>query len=1069
MKTASKPRPVVFPKQPLEQLRVEFGGPSPWALLPTRRPKDWEARLSKLLTLQRRAISPALPLQAPPARQAYVPPPPPPARRIKPKKASAEEIEARQLPESYACDLLSDEMRTALIQVATRESDAELVILVDLRPSRDLSRQWRKTIDSLQHDQDNYDRHLGKLVEVVGDSIRSLQYPEDPTCRFSAEVVRLQETWLESVDGGAELPGPALFDWKRQQVKQQLHQPQQRATSEILTCAKPPPPTTEQDDGLHPSNLHRVGATASRLGAFEVYVVFRPRPDHELVPSRAQGSRAHAPSAAAESGAASSHDRSASDSPPAEPPKPARVEQAFSKLFSRCWPRADCVVRRLRSSVTLDLEMEMGLRERRHVLREARQLPEKEAIRAVLDEQRAAADAEWPRIEATVEAQYLIGLLREWDALDALRGALHGIDVDGDGVTDGIDLDGDGKVDLDCSKPSELIDHLEAVAQRHLKYCADQKLTMEVHEHLRGRSDRALTAVVQHGTKAEYDLMPSHRLAVCSDDVAKLVRTKLDTVAEHDCQLQKALSSGEASALVEALRGVDARWNAALVEASHAHLKKLLAGDLTLKRAISSGRKGVVIDAIAQHAEGEAASRSQVAAAKEAVKDISDAVLTEALKTGNKAALDKAAIGAERHLLSCRPEVAEMVRRSQKDGEGSETTLRRAMASGEAASIISALKIIDQRLIPDVVAAAHAQLRPLLTSDAALRKAISSQTALFEPSVRELLGTCSASLKREAKAKTLVLADEAMRSVLATGDGAALTASAQTYGPHVSTGIAHAARYVMQVVATLETVLKRALDGTDPPTMAHALQHVEQGSWQLEQLLGSPPAPPRDAATKWCPRLVSECLAKLEAAHEAARYAREEEVKRRSLEALEAALLTREALSVQQAIEACEHSWNPSLLTRADAVLLAIQQADAAIAEASVPPASSQSRMSGTAAAKASRNIVQVQRMEAALEACGERASPSLRQQAIDEVEAIKRESKLVSMGIKFAAKLKTMPGRRSSSAGALVQTESRKAKGSVVTEATSTRWGEAESDHDRDRYNEKGEDRVTGENRVTL
>jgi len=1069
MKTASKPRPVVFPKQPLEQLRVEFGGPSPWALLPTRRPKDWEARLSKLLTLQRRAISPALPLQAPPARQAYVPPPPPLARRIKPKKASAEEIEARQLPESYACDLLSDEMRTALIQVATRESDAELVILVDLRPSRDLSRQWRKTIDSLQHDQDNYDRHLGKLVEVVGDSIRSLQYPEDPTCRFSAEVVRLQETWLESVDGGAELPGPALFDWKRQQVKQQLHQPQQRATSEILTCAKPPPPTTEQDDGLHPSNLHRVGATASRLGAFEVYVVFRPRPDHELVPSRAQGSRAHAPSAAAESGAASSHDRSASDSPPAEPPKPARVEQAFSKLFSRCWPRADCVVRRLRSSVTLALEMEMGLRERRHVLREARQLPEKEAIRAVLDEQRAAADAEWPRIEATVEAQYLIGLLREWDALDALRGALHGIDVDGDGVTDGIDLDGDGKVDLDCSKPSELIDHLEAVAQRHLKYCADQKLTMEVHEHLRGRSDRALTAVVQHGTKAEYDLMPRHRLAVCSDDVAKLVRTKLDTVAEHDCQLQKALSSGEASALVEALRGVDARWNAALVEASHAHLKKLLAGDLTLKRAISSGRKGVVIDAIAQHAEGEAASRSQVAAAKEAVKDISDAVLTEALKTGNKAALDKAAIGAERHLLSCRPEVAEMVRRSQKDGEGSETTLRRAMASGEAASIISALKIIDQRLIPDVVAAAHAQLRPLLTSDAALRKAISSQTALFEPSVRELLGTCSASLKREAKAKTVALADEAMRSVLATGDGAALTASAQTYGPHVSTGIAHAARYVMQVVATLETVLKRALDGTDPPTMAHALQHVEQGSWQLEQLLGSPPAPPRDAATKWCPRLVSECLAKLEAAHEAARYAREEEVKRRSLEALEAALLTREALSVQQAIEACEHSWNPSLLTRADAVLLAIQQADAAIAEASVPPASSQSRMSGTAAAKASRNIVQVQRMEAALEACGERASPSLRQQAIDEVEAMKRESKLVSMGIKFAAKLKTMPGRRSSSAGALVQTESRKAKGSVVTEATSTRWGEAESDHDRDRYNEKGEDRVTGENRVTL
>jgi len=125
--------------------------------------------------------------------------------------------------------------------------------------------------------------------------------------------------------------------------------------------------------------------------------------------------------------------------------------------------------------------------------------------------------------------------------------------------------------------------------------------------------------------------------------------------------------------------------------------------------------------------------------------------------------------------------------------------------------------------------------------------------------------------------------------------------------------------------------------------------------------------------------------------------------------------------------------------------------------------------MSGTAAAKASRNIVQVQRMEAALEACGERASPSLRQQAIDEVEAMKRESKLVSMGIKFAAKLKTMPGRRSSSAGALVQTESRKAKGSVVTEATSTRWGEAESDHDRDRYNEKGEDRVTGENRVTL
>jgi hypothetical protein len=385
-------------------------------------------------------------------------------------------------------------MRTELIEYA-RHSPAELVLLVDLQPAEAPTREpflcmhrgggarLAGRVGSLQHSEDQYEYHLERLRRVVDGAIRSRQFPQ--ACYIEAAVERLPHYWATEWGGTQTKSGPALRDWKLRSS---------------VTAA-------EAASARLASNVHRLGVCASRLGAFEIYLVWQPR--QQTVPTT--------PTAAAR----------------------ASVEQCFSKLFSRCWPRAEAVLERVRAHA--GVAEGMRLQEARHVLRERRRATGDGtailSLRATLDEYRASAD--WPALQRSDEVRVLTAWLAELEVCEALETALIAAKAAGGG--------------------EESLGALEAVAAMYLDR-APPEVAQRVRAELHDRCDEVLRMLLAQGDRATYERMRP-RLKMCSDEVARRVGAKLDEVERAEVQLRSAMQADEATTLATALEGLEPGWS----------------------------------------------------------------------------------------------------------------------------------------------------------------------------------------------------------------------------------------------------------------------------------------------------------------------------------------------------------------------------------------------------------------------------------------------------------------------------------------------------------------------------
>ena len=650
--------PVEFPSAN-EQLLHSQGPPQP-------QPRNkWQGRVEKVLQLQRRGPSEP-PVHQPGHHSSSSAPALPWAdqqqqlqQRQRPRSTACEP--QRELPSALAHDLLSDAMRTELIEYA-RHSPAELVLLVDLQPAEAPTREpflcmhrgggarLAGRVGSLQHSEDQYEYHLERLRRVVDGAIRSRQFPQ--ACYIEAAVERLPHYWATEWGGTQTKSGPALRDWKLRSS---------------VTAA-------EAASARLASNVHRLGVCASRLGAFEIYLVWQPR--QQTVPTT--------PTAAAR----------------------ASVEQCFSKLFSRCWPRAEAVLERVRAHA--GVAEGMRLQEARHVLRERRRATGDGtailSLRATLDEYRASAD--WPALQRSDEVRVLTAWLAELEVCEALETALIAAKAAGGG--------------------EESLGALEAVAAMYLER-APPEVAQRVRAELHDRCDEVLRMLLAQGDRATYERMRP-RLKICSDEVARRVGAKLDEVERAEVQLRSAMQADEATTLATALEGLEPGWSPELHAQARTAFQIRMRADTALQAAISTRRKPELDAAIASH--GPTGSRSVVECARCALLDCSDAALGAVLVAGDRETLERVGI-RDGHLSSCRPPIADAVARRRLELETSALALERALTGGEAAEIIATLKAIDQRSIPREVAVAHDALRALLPADAALKQAIGAAAAVI--------------------------------------------------------------------------------------------------------------------------------------------------------------------------------------------------------------------------------------------------------------------------------------------------------------------------------------------------
>ena len=842
------------------------------------------------------------------------------------------QLEARTLPEPYETGLLSDEMRSALIEQA-RQWQEELVILVEMRPV------VRTAVGSLHQDAAAYQQQLAKLTQAVDGAIRSHKHPAD--CYFATKVAQLPESW-----GNTDNIGPAFFDWR-----QATHQ------SPIA------------------SNMHRAGVAASRLGAYEVYMIWKP--------SR---------------------------------PGPVEVEQLFSKLFSRCWPRVDSVLRRLRTKPYVTSEMQ--LREGRYELRMAMSYEDKEAIRALVNQQRLRPD--WPILGESEEAKMTIEHLAQWDSIDAanaadpvLRQAINACN------------------ELDEFEPEALeryLSQLENAAVRHLRF-ASPSIAEEVNQLLRHFSDIALGMLLESGGRELYDKM-QHRLEVCSPDVAEEVNRQLELVAQHEANLASAIASAEAANIIAALGAMEHKWSPAPVAAAFDALKPILSADAALKSAIASQEKEVIEQAAVEHVK--TCSPTIAEEVRLSISKVSDTILKKLLITGDKTALEQAIMGPGQHLSTCSSDVAESVNLKREELELSEAGLKRAMDSGEAALMIEALADADAKFLTETVAAVHAKLKPLLASDAPLKEAIRTGD-VFSPATARFLTTCSRSVAQEVRWKAIDVADHALTSVMNTGDRRSLERTYQAYSSACSLTVARDAEQKLASTRQLETALQAAIQSGEAAELAMALKDPQVRMWspqlaaacqaKLEattkadaglraahdrgdttlvlemtdgkkaQLSGCSPSVIEDMRYK----IISNADGELYAILKTGDKAKLEEAAKHRLKVcskfcrddvngqlyhvrkteskLRKAVRTREAFKIKRALFECDRKWSPEPMAKAEAAMNKILEADQAIAD---------SMMAST------DPLWVIRKMTEAIEHWEDQASPSVIEMAIKDVEAMK-------------------------------------------------------------------------------
>ena len=213
----------------------------------------------------------------------------------------------RILPVDASSRMLPPHICRALIERANAKSE-ELAIFVEIAPQK--SRQ-------LHQDREQYERHLDLLSELLradGNLIRSDQFPDASSASLSVACEELPkhfgDEWAKATRRTAAegRTAAALDDYR------------QTATRAALRALHTGAAAMAASNHIA-SNQSWHGASPLRHGAFEVYLVVK-----------------------------------------AEVAGEARVVLLFSKLFSRCWPRASAVLARLRRAV----RMEMALREERH-------------------------------------------------------------------------------------------------------------------------------------------------------------------------------------------------------------------------------------------------------------------------------------------------------------------------------------------------------------------------------------------------------------------------------------------------------------------------------------------------------------------------------------------------------------------------------------------------------------------------------------------------------------------------------------------------------------------------------
>lgn len=858
--------------------------------------------------------------------------------------------ENRVLPEKYETALLSDQMRAALIEHARQERE-ELVIFVEMNPARG-------RVGSLKQDESVYQTHFNKLKQTVDAAVRSHRHPND--CYLSAKVVQLPETW-----GNTDRSGPAFFDF--------------RQTNHQAPIA---------------SNLHRIGVAPSRIGAYEVYMVWKPANE-----------------------------------------APAEVEQLFSKLFSRCWPRVDAVLRRLRSKAYIEAELQ--LREGRYVLRTSTLFEDKERIRATINDHRMRTD--WPELARTNEAKNTIAFLAEWDDRDAankadpeLREAIEFCHADG------INLE-------------EALSQLETAVELHLPH-AREALANEARELLTGLCDVALRELLASGGREVYE-RTRHRIELCSVEVAGAVRTKLEVVQQHEEQLKNAMASGEAAAIVEALKVMEQQWSPEVVKESFKSLKPLLAADAAMRGAMATGKKTALKEAAAEHLAS--CSPSIAEEAKRSMLSVSDRALKSVLKTGDKAALEQTAVGVEKHLETCSVEVGAAVKSKREEIERTEAELHRALDSGEASMIQAALQLVDAKFSPDEVEEARRRLKPLLDSDAKLKEAI-QQGDVFSAKTKQQLSTASRSVAQEVRWKAVDVADQALRSVMVTGDKAALERTCKAYLGACSPAVAHAAERQLELTEAMLATLQRAVSSGEASEMSAALQQPQVQVW-VPQLVKAVQSKLRKtlradaeltkamdrgdttyvlestdgnkASKSACsPSVIEEIRFQIISNADGELYALlktgdkaalEEAAKHRlsvcskfcrddvkhqlghvkKMEArLRKAIRTREAHKIKVAIFDCDRKWSPQPIAKAEAAMAKILEADSMI----------------TASRTASTDPLWViRKMTEAVEMWEHQASPSVIEQAEKDIEAMKlAPSKAMTTALKLGKTLNAGLGK---------------------------------------------------------
>ncbi|KOO29315.1 hypothetical protein Ctob_010438 [Chrysochromulina tobinii] len=241
------------------------------------------------------------------------------------------------IPKEVNTKLLPDRITKYLLEMAAAMPE-ELVVLVEIAPQQSRS---------LHQSREQYERHLGLLDDLLSDTLlNSLKYPSEVAFRIGKVQecpASLQDEWARLRRRAA--PAVAFDDFRQHAVRMAL-----------LTNPKPDPGTRFAADNQLASNQSWKGSAIGRCpekaapplrhGAFEVY----------LVVQRAGNLRP-------------------------------RVELLFSKLFSRCWPRANAVLGRLRKA----LDAELRLREDENVLARVRESNEPAELRAALQELSGAA------------------------------------------------------------------------------------------------------------------------------------------------------------------------------------------------------------------------------------------------------------------------------------------------------------------------------------------------------------------------------------------------------------------------------------------------------------------------------------------------------------------------------------------------------------------------------------------------------------------------------------------------------------------------------------------------------